>query len=194
MIHLNDAAIQYFQKLLKAQDIPDIGLRVRAIQAGLPSADCKIEFCELEEITANDAVIECEGFNIAVDQASLPYLDQTEISYLPDATGGQLTIKAPKLRAKVPDANASVLERVQYVLDAEINPSVAGHGGKVSLLELRADMTVVLQFGGGCQGCGMKDVTLKQGVEKTLLARVPEILAVIDATDHAAGANPYFKA
>jgi Fe/S biogenesis protein NfuA len=194
MIHLDAAAVQYFQKLLKAQDVPGMGLRVRAVQAGLPTADCKIEFCEIEEVTANDAVIECEGFNIAVDQASLPYLDQTEISYLTDSTGGQLTIKAPKLRAKVPDANASVLERVQYVIAAEINPSVAGHGGKVTLLELRADMTVVLQFGGGCQGCGMKDVTLKQGVEKTLMTRVPEIMAVLDATDHAAGENPYFKA
>jgi Fe/S biogenesis protein NfuA len=194
MIHLDEAAVEYFQKLISAQDVDGMGLRVRAVNPGLPTADCKIEFCEAEEITERDAVIECDGFTIAVDQGSLGYLDQTEISYVADATGGQLTIKAPKLRAKVPAADASLLERVQYVIDAEINPSIASHGGRVSVLELRSDHALVLQFGGGCQGCGMKDVTLKQGVEKTLMARVPELTAVIDATDHAAGENPYFKA
>jgi Fe/S biogenesis protein NfuA len=192
MIQLDPAAVSYFQKLLAKQDISSMGIRMRAHAPGTSQADCKLEFCEAEEVTDADFVIECEGFSIFVDQVSLPFLDSTEVSYSADSAGGQLTIKAPKLRAKIPGADATLIERVQYVLDAEINPSVASHGGRVSLLELRADNAVVLQFGGGCQGCGMKDVTLKQGVEKTLLARVPEITAVIDATNHDAGTAPYF--
>jgi Fe/S biogenesis protein NfuA len=192
MIQLDTAAVGYFQKLLAQQGVAGMGIRLRASLAGTVNADCKLEFCEREEVEANDLVIECDGFNLIVDSDSAPFLDATEVCYLADSTGGQLTIKAPKLRAQVPTADASVVERVNYILAAEINPSLASHGGRVSLLELRADGAVVLQFGGGCQGCGMKDVTLKQGVEKTLLARVPELTAVIDATDHAAGTKPYY--
>jgi Fe/S biogenesis protein NfuA len=79
------------------------------------------------------------------------------------------------------------------VLEAEINPKLASHGGRVSLLEIDAGGAVLLQFGGGCHGCGMVDVTLKQGVEKTLRERVPEITAVRDATDHADGKKPYYS-
>ena len=194
MIQLDAAALSYFQKLLAQQEIPGLGVRMRAHAPGTVNADCKLVFCEPEEVTETDFVIECEGFNIFVDALSAAFLDGTDVSYLVDAAGGQLTIKAPKLKAKVPGVDASVIERVQYILDSEINPSVASHGGRVSLLELTAENAVVLQFGGGCQGCGMKDVTLKQGIEKTLLARVPEITAVIDATNHAAGSNPYYAA
>jgi Fe/S biogenesis protein NfuA len=194
MIQLDEAATQYFQKLLEKQDIIGLGVRMRAHAPGTVNADCKLEFCEPEEVTDSDFTIECEGFSIFVDAISVPFLDATEVSYVSDAAGGQLTIKAPKLKAKVPTENSSVIERVQYILDSEINPSVASHGGRVSLLELTAENAVVLQFGGGCQGCGMKDVTLKQGIEKTLLARVPEITAVIDATNHAAGTTPYYAA
>ncbi len=194
MIQLDAAAVSYFQKLLAQQEITGLGVRMRAHAPATANADCKLEFCEPEEVTDSDFVIECEGFSIYVDAISAPFLDGAEVSYLTDAAGGQLTIKAPKLKSKVPTANDSVIERVQYILDSEINPSVASHGGRVSLLEITAENAVVLQFGGGCQGCGMKDVTLKQGIEKTLLARVPEITAVIDATNHDAGANPYYAA
>ena len=89
-------------------------------------------------------------------------------------------------------ATPALAERVDYVLQAEINPAVAGHGGVVTLVEVTADNMVVLQFGGGCHGCGMVDVTLKEGIEKTLKERVPEIAGVRDVTDHAAGQNPYY--
>ncbi len=78
------------------------------------------------------------------------------------------------------------------VLDERINPSVSGHGGRVSLIDLR-DKTVFLQLEGGCQGCGMADVTLKQGIEVMIKESVPEIEAIYDVTDHANGKNPYYK-
>ncbi len=86
-----------------------------------------------------------------------------------------------------------MIERVRYVLDAEINPRLASHGGRVTLLEVDAEGVVLLKFGGGCHGCGMVDVTLKQGVEKTLRERVPEVTAVRDATDHTGGKQPYYS-
>lgn len=82
--------------------------------------------------------------------------------------------------------------RVQDVLDTMINPAIAAHGGVVSLLDV-ASNTVFLEFGGGCQGCGMINVTLKYGVERTIREEVPEVGEILDSTDHAAGRNPYYQ-
>jgi len=85
-----------------------------------------------------------------------------------------------------------VAARVQEVLDRQINPSVAAHGGYVDLLEVR-DGAAYVQLGGGCQGCAQVDVTLRQGIEVAIMAAVPQVTQVIDTTDHAAGLNPYFQ-
>ena len=91
-----------------------------------------------------------------------------------------------------PDADASVVERVRYLIDAEINPKLASHGGRVALREITAEGIVVLQFGGGCHGCGMSEVTLKNGIEKTLREKIPEVTGVRDVTDHESGSKPYY--
>jgi Fe/S biogenesis protein NfuA len=85
-----------------------------------------------------------------------------------------------------------IAQKVQDVLDLEVNPGVAGHGGSVSLVKVAGDVAVI-ELHGGCQGCGAADVTLKQGIERMIKAAVPEIRAVQDATDHAAGENPYYR-
>ncbi len=82
--------------------------------------------------------------------------------------------------------------RVQAILDSEINPSVASHGGYISLLDVQGTR-IFLHMGGGCQGCGMASATLRQGVETTLRSQIPEISEILDTTDHAAGANPYYE-
>ncbi|MBF8279245.1 MAG: uncharacterized protein HW385_677 [candidate division NC10 bacterium] len=82
-------------------------------------------------------------------------------------------------------------ERVQHLLDTSINPGVAGHGGFVRLMDVQ-DNVVYVQMGGGCQGCGMADVTLKAGIESLIKEEIPEVTEVLDTTDHAAGRNPYY--
>ena len=82
-------------------------------------------------------------------------------------------------------------EKVQQLLDESINPAVAGHGGFVQLIDVK-DNTVYIQMGGGCQGCGMADVTLKAGIERMIKEEIPEIVEVLDTTDHASGNNPYY--
>jgi Fe/S biogenesis protein NfuA len=84
-------------------------------------------------------------------------------------------------------------EKIAWVLEAEINPGLASHGGMVSLEQITEATEVVLRFGGGCQGCGMVSVTLQEGIEKTLKEYFPEITAIIDATVHDEGENPYYK-
>jgi Fe/S biogenesis protein NfuA len=83
--------------------------------------------------------------------------------------------------------------RVQELIDTMINPAVAGHGGYVELIDVQ-DSRVYLQMGGGCQGCGAADITLKAGIERLLKEEIPEIVEVLDTTDHASGSNPYYAA
>jgi IscR-regulated protein YhgI len=87
--------------------------------------------------------------------------------------------------------DVEIKERVQHLLDTSINPGVAGHGGFVRLMDVQ-DNVVYVQMGGGCQGCGMADVTLKAGIETLIKEEIPEVTEVLDTTDHAAGRNPYY--
>ena len=86
----------------------------------------------------------------------------------------------------------TIKNKVQKILDEMINPAVAGHGGFVELLEVK-EKVVYLMLGGGCQGCGMVNVTLKQGIEATLRDEIPQIAGVVDQTDHAGGSTPYYQ-
>jgi Fe-S cluster biogenesis protein NfuA len=104
------------------------------------------------------------------------------------ATGADLISPAVTASRLPPE---EVKRRVRQVLDGIINPAVAAHGGVVTLLDVTGN-TVFLEFGGGCQGCGMVSVTLKYGVERTIREEVPEVGEILDTTDHAAGRNPYY--
>lgn len=191
MIDISESAQTYFRHLLQSQGGDAVGIRVSAVHAGTPKADARLEFCESGDLLGDEWSLECEGFTLYVDAPSVRYLDGAQMDYVTQATGGQLTIRAPHIKGDVPGSDASIVERVQYLIDSEINPMLASHKGQVSLVEVSADGVVRLQFGGGCHGCGMVDVTLKDGIEKTLRERIPEITAVRDATDHATGAAPY---
>lgn len=192
MIEVHDPAREYLQGLIEKQDMSGAGLRMVVSNPGTPSAECELSFCTEEDRAADDQVFELKGFTLYVDAASAPFLNDAEIDFEADPTGGQLVVRAPNIRGEEPQQDASLSERVQYVLDSEINPSVASHGGRVSLVGVSEAGEVTLEFGGGCHGCGMVSVTLKEGVEKTLRTRIPEVLAVRDVTDHASGENPYY--
>ena len=193
MLTLSDTAQTHFRRLIEQQGIDGLGIRIQAVQPGTPKADCRLEFCEAGDLTGSEWALQCEGFMLYVDAASTPYLDSAEIDYQTTETGGQLTVRAPKLKGMPPADDAPLAERVRYLLDSEINPQIAAHGGRVSLEGITDSGVVTLRFGGGCHGCGMADVTLKQGIETTLRSRLPEITAVRDSTDHASGHNPYYR-
>ena len=133
------------------------------------------------------------GWQAWLEASSASFLDGAVIDYETQATGGQLQIRAPKIKGEAPADSASLVERVHWIVEQEINPQLASHRGHVAVQEVTADGVVVLRFGGGCHGCGMADVTLKQGIEKTLLSKVPGVTAVRDATDHDTGEAPYIR-
>ena len=191
MIQISESAQAHFRKLIEREDLPGLGVRLSAVHAGTPRADVRLEFAEPRDLAGDEWAIDCEGFTLWVEAGSVQYLDAAEIDYAQQATGGQLQIRAPKIKGEAPADSASLVERVRWVVEHEINPQLAQHRGHVAVQEVTGEGVVVLRFGGGCHGCGMADVTLKQGIEKTLLTRVPGVTAVRDATDHGSGAAPY---
>jgi len=191
MIQISETAQGHFRKLLERESIPGMGVRLSAVDPGTARADARLEFAEPAELAGDEWAVDCEGFTLYVDAHSVPWLDGAEIDFVTQGTGSQLTIKAPHIKGKAPAESASLVERVRWVVENEINPQLASHGGRVAVEEVTGEGVVKLRFGGGCHGCGMADVTLKQGIETTLMAKVPGITAVRDATDHDTGQAPY---
>ena len=191
MIQISESAQTHFRKLIEREALPGLGVKLAAVNAGLATADVRLEFAEPADLQGDEWAIDCEGFTLWLDAASAPFLDGAQIDYEARATGGQLQIRAPKIKGEAPADSASLVERVRWVVEHEINPQLAQHRGHVSVQEVTAGGVVVLRFGGGCHGCGMADVTLKQGIEKTLMEKVPGVTAVRDATDHDSGDAPY---
>ncbi len=191
MIQISESAQSHFRRLIDREALPGLGVRLSAMHPGTPRADVRLEFAEPHDLQGDEWAVDCDGFTVWLDAASVRYLDGAEIDYTQQNTGGQLQIRAPKIKGEVPAESASLVERVHWLVEHEINPQLAQHKGHVSVQEVTAEGEVVLSFGGGCHGCGMADVTLKQGIEKTLLEKVPGVTAVRDATDHANGAAPY---
>lgn len=191
MINISESAQQHFRKLIEREAIDGMGVRLTATAPGTPTADVRLEFAEPRDLLGDEWAIDCDGFTLWLDAASASFLDGAEIDYATKATGGQLQIRAPKIKGEAPAESASLVERVRWIVQHEINPQLAQHRGHVAVQDVTAAGVVVLQFGGGCQGCGMADVTLKQGIEKTLLTKVPGVTAVRDATDHETGEAPY---
>lgn len=191
MINISESAQSHFRKLIERESLPGLGVRLAAVHAGTPRADVRLEFAEPGDLQGDEWAVDCDGFTIWLDAASVKFLDGAEIDYETKATGGQLQIRAPKIKGEAPADSASLVERVHWIVEQEINPQLASHRGHVSVQEVTAEGVVVLRFGGGCHGCGMADVTLKQGIEKTLLSKVPGVTAVRDATDHETGDAPY---
>jgi Fe/S biogenesis protein NfuA len=192
-LELTPSAQRHFSRLMASQGGDATGIALSAVHPGTAKADARLAFCDAAELSGDEWMLRCEGFTLYIDSASAPYFEDARIDYLEQAGGGQLNIRAPKLKGQPPTAEAGLAEQVRYLLDTEINPQLASHGGRVSLETITADNAAVLRFGGGCHGCGMVDVTLKNGIEKTLLSKIPLLTAVRDATDHASGAAPYIK-
>ncbi|MDO4699120.1 MAG: Fe-S biogenesis protein NfuA [Moraxella sp.] len=195
-IIITESAQTYLADLLAKQDVEGIGVRIFVEHAGTPRAECCMSYCQPDEVNEDDLQIHYPAFVAHLDVPSIPYLHDAVIDYNKDRFGGQLTFRAPNSKVPQVGKNASIEERINYVLQAEINPQLASHGGHVDLLEVIADdagKIAVLKFGGGCQGCSAVDVTLRQGVEVQLKQQIPELTQVIDETDHTYTANAYYK-
>lgn len=149
----------------------------------------QIEVVDLGTDTEGDRVLDCNGVGVLVDPVSVERLRGATLQYMDRLEGAGFRFENPNKPALLGNPLAA---QVQEILDQEINPGVAAHGGRVSLVAVE-DTRVFVRFGGGCQGCGQADLTLKEGVVATIQRQIPEITEVLDATDHEAGDNPYYQ-
>ena len=193
MVSITDSAEEYLVELLEKQNVEGIAVRIFILDAGTPRAETCISFCRPGEEKAEDEVKQYKGFNAFIDQHSIPFLEDAVVDFQKDSMGGQLTIKVTNSRMPKLTKDSPLEDHINYILYNEINPGLAAHGGHVTLEEIFEDSVAVLRFGGGCQGCGMVDVTLKDGVEKTLMSQIPQLTEVRDVTDHSVKENAYYQ-
>lgn len=192
IITITENAQAHFAKLLEQQP-ENTNIRVFVVNPGTPNAECGVSYCPPEAIEASDTEMPFEGFSAFVDELSMPFLEDAEIDFVTDKMGSQLTLKAPNAKMRKVSDDASLMERLEYAIQTQVNPQLAGHGGHVSLIDITEDGVALVQFGGGCNGCSMVDVTLKEGIEKELIKQFEgEITAVRDATEHARGEHSYY--
>lgn len=191
-VKISESAQAYLKELLDKQDCEGIGIRMFVSHPGTPKAETCIAYCRPGEEQSDDVIMELNGFNAYFEARSVPFLEEASVDYSPDRMGGQLTIRAPNSKMVKVTEDSPIEDRINYVLYNEINPGLAAHGGQVSLVEVTDESVAVLEFGGGCQGCSAVDITLKNGVEKTLLEQVPGLAGIRDVTDHSDRANAYY--
>lgn len=190
---ITPSAQEYLNDLLSNQDEDTCGIKIFVSEPGTPRAETCIAYAKKDEEFSEYRIIEEFKFSLYLEEKSINFLVDAEVDYSPDKFGGTLTIKAPNAKLPQISENATIEDKINYILYSEVNPSLASHGGEVSLIEVINDETAILQFGGGCQGCGMVDLTLKDGVEKTLLEQVEGLKSVKDVTDHSYRENAYYK-
>jgi len=192
-MNITPSAQEYLADLLSNQEEDTTGIKIFVSEPGTPRAETCIAYAKQDEDFSEFRFIEEFDFSLYLEEKSIDFLKDAEVDYSPDKFGGTLTIKAPNAKLPQISEDASIEDKINYVLYSEINPGLASHGGEVSLIEVLDEETAILQFGGGCQGCGMVDLTLKDGVEKTLLEQVEGLKSVKDVTDHSYRENAYYK-
>ncbi len=141
-----------------------------------------------DEPHAGDHRLRAGDVEFVVDRFSLMYMSGSTVDFVEDLRGSGFVVDNPTLPPLLQDP---VARRVNELIEQRITPGIASHGGTVDLLDY-SEGKVYVRLGGGCQGCGMVDVTLKQGIEALLREEIPEIVEVVDTTDHASGTNPYY--
>lgn len=192
MIKISQVAQQHFLGLLKEQE-QGTNIKVFVINPGTVNAECGVSYCTPDNISTQDLSFEYDSFLVYIASEHVPFLEEAEIDLVEEEFGMQLTLKAPNSKLQKLPENASTHEKVDYFIKTEINPDLASHNGFIELIELTANKTAVIKFGGGCNGCSMVDTTLKNGVEaKILAAFTDDISSVVDVTEHERGDHSYF--
>ncbi|PPI86473.1 Fe-S biogenesis protein NfuA [Candidatus Pantoea edessiphila] len=192
MIKISDPALKHFLRLLSKQE-KGTQIRMFVNNPGTPRAECSVSYCQPNNVNDTDIKLDFDTLSVYIDPLSLPYLKEAEIDLAVDKLGSQLTLKAPNATKvkKLPE-NSPIFKRIEHLLYTQINPRLAEHGGYVSLIEITDDNYAILEFGGGCNGCAMINITLKNSVEKELLLAFPVLRGVIDNTEHLHGRHSYF--
>lgn len=189
VLSVTEVATSQIKRILEQEELSDQAVRV-AVGSRTPTTfQYQLEFCDRSEQKEDDLVFEHDEVTFYVSGDSLDVLRGTTLDYVDTGFSAGFKFDNPN---KPPLLRDPLAERVYRVIQERVNPGVASHGGEVTLLDVK-DGTAFVKLGGGCQGCGHADTTVKDGIQTMICAEVPEIHTVLDVTDHAAGQNPYFQ-
>jgi Fe/S biogenesis protein NfuA len=187
MLTVTEAAKRKILSVIQAHGKPGDGLRIAIVGRSSAGFTYDLHLVEEGDAEAEDVIVNAGEFPVVIDADSAPHMRDVIIDYVEELQQSGFRIGNPNPVWTDPKAMA-----IQELLDTQINPAVASHGGHVELVDVHDDI-VYIRFGGGCQGCGMVSVTLNQGVEQAIHEAFPEIREIVDVTDHAAGTNPYYQ-
>lgn len=202
MIYISDKAQKYFEKLLLKQK-KGTQIRLFIKEIGTINAKCGIcyHFPNEKKQDSNDVIITFNSFSIYFNKSISVFIKNTKIDLITNKLGAQLILNAPNLHTPInnaidttnqKDTSLSLEKRVKNILNLQINPQLAMHGGSVSLIKITKNSMAMLQFHGGCNGCAMSYYTIKKGIEITLKKFVPELSGVIDGTNHQRGTHSFY--
>jgi Fe/S biogenesis protein NfuA len=190
LLQITEKAMERILRVRENSGEPqDSALRIEIV--GIEQGDFAydLRFAPPDSANEGDLVLDVNGLTVIVEESTVDKIRGSVVDLSDDPNEG-LTIDNPNdVWAFV---GGEVARRVQEVLEQQINPAIAMHGGRADLVKVEDD-TAYLRLSGGCQGCGLAKVTLSQGIEVALKEAVPEIKSVVDVTDHAAGTNPYYQ-
>ncbi len=193
MIKLSEKAQNKLQFFLHDRSLAEWGLRIR------PQGSGGYHFAleKTDSITADDQALDISGYKVLVDKQTAQKLENATVDFVDTAWSSGFKIEEEKSNNITPlpvkqDLSDPRAQKIVDLLNKEINPALAGHGGSAEFIAIRDNM-VHLKLGGGCQGCASSQATLKHGIELRIKEEEPSIQGIVDMTDHNAGANPYFS-
>lgn len=199
VLHITEAARAVVLDARNAEgDADSLALWVEVTGAVDGSYTYDIYFQARRDVAPGDAVEDEGGLAVVIPELSVPRLRGARLDYSEEGEGGLVILNPntpPRPENVVPETAELTSElalRIIDVLESEVNPSIAMHGGRADLVGVD-QLTAYLRLSGGCQGCGLARVTLSQGIEVALRDAIPELESIVDVTDHASGTNPYFE-
>lgn len=196
----NDTLIEFSEKaremvltFIGQEGNQDYAVRVSVESPSPLDPRYSIALVEPDQLGSEDRVFDAGGFRVAVDPQSADLLEGASVDWIESLNETGFKVENPNLKPIGSEPlEGPLADRVRTVIEQTVNPAVAQHGGEIGLVDVR-DNVVYIRMSGGCQGCGMAKVTLKQGVERMLTEAIPEIQGIEDVTDHAAGTDPYYE-
>ena len=191
MFTISNEAEIYIAELFEEQGEKDLALKVEVEKVGTPVANVTFNFCRPKELHKKFTKFPYKGFDAYISVSYLGYLKDSDVALKTEGLTKKLTITAPNAKGDAPGKDAPLKEKIKYTIVTTINPGLASHGGFCELIDVTEKNEVVLNFGGGCQGCSSVAITLKDGIEGQLKALYPEMAGILDYTDHSDKSNAY---
>ena len=191
MITFTDQAREQVLAFMEMED-GELVVRIEVLDSSPLAPRYDLALIEASERGETDEKLDAGGFDLVIDSDSAVLLEGATVDWVETIQGSGFKVENPNIKPIGEATPAGPLaDRVKHVIEYQINPSIAGHGGAVTLVDVRDDV-IYLEMQGGCQGCGMAAVTLAQGIRRILLEALPEVRDIVDVTNHNAGANPYY--